>query len=107
MENNTTFTFPLVLTDELVGNAIRDYSYATMNDTPVDRLSADTRFLYEYSNADAFRCSCCQTHVGVTLYGDADEYASWTDIVLLDTENDNLSVMCVPCYETEIVEVVS
>lgn len=60
--------------------------------------------LTDLSDIDEYNCSACATHIGATLYGDADEYSSWTTIVVMDRTADTL--YCEGCY-AEIVEELS
>lgn len=108
METNTTFTFPLHITGDMVGDALRDYSYRIMDEIESGRtpqIHQNIQFLYKFSEPDAFDCACCGNHIGVTLWGEADEHAQWNDIVVMDAEADALSLNCLDCYESLLDEI--
>lgn len=90
----------MTLSSDLVGRAIEDYANSVMYGERTGNVSPESQFLYKFSEPDSFDCVCCGANLGVSLFGDADQYASWTDIVLMDAEADRLSIYCVPCYET-------
>lgn len=89
----------MVLTSDIMGEAMSDYTYEILNSESGRVTNANARFLWQYSEPDTFDCACCGANVGVSLYGEADEHASWTEFVLMDGDGDTYSISCVDCYD--------
>lgn len=110
METHTTFTFPLHITGDMVSEAVRAYAdnitRGSQASFTYSNIDPNIMFLYRFSEPDCFDCSTCGGHIGVVLFGEADELSTWDDIVVLDAEADDLSIKCEDCY-TDLMEELS
>lgn len=81
---------PMLISWEEVEKALKKSNW----DEP---LTSVEQTYYQYSQETGDRCRECQQFVGLTLQGDRDEYASFTDFWVLDEDFEVM--LCFECYE--------
>lgn len=81
---------PMLISWEEVEKALKKSNW----DEP---LTSVERTYYQYSTETGDRCRECRQYVGLTLHGDRDEYASFTDFWVLDEDFEVM--LCHDCYE--------
>ena len=81
---------PILLDQDTVSQVIQLACY----DEP---LSPVQQMIYDLSGDDGHKCGNCSMFIGTSLYGDADEFASWTDFYVMNEDADQF--LCYSCFE--------